>query len=70
MIKTDIKKEIKKLTIDEDVTLAESAEKAGTSKQYASRMLAQGNIVLPVFVKLVEAIGYDIEMKFVKRGDE
>ena len=70
MIKTDIQKEVKKLTIDEDVTLAESAEKAGTSKQYVSRMLGKGNIILPVFVKLVEAIGYDIEVKFVKRGDE
>lgn len=70
MLKTNIKNEVKKLTIDEGVTLAELAEQSGTSKQYVSRMLGKGNIVLPMFVKLIEAAGYDIEIKFVKRGDE
>ena len=70
MLKTNIKNEVKKLTIDEGITLAELAERSDTSKQYVSRMLGKGNIVLPMFVKLIEAAGYDIEIKFVKRGDE
>ena len=70
MIKTDIQKEVKKLVIDEGTTLSALAEESGTSKQYVSRMLGKGNIIVPMFVKLVEVAGYDIELKFVKRGDE
>lgn len=70
MIKTDIQKEVKKLAIDEGTTLAALAEECGTSRQYVSRMLGKGNVVVPMFVKLLEAAGYDIEIKFVKRGDE
>ena len=70
MIKTDIQKEVKKLVIDEGTTLSKLAEDSGTSKQYVSRMLGKGNIVAPMFVKLIEVAGYDIEVKFVKRGDE
>lgn len=70
MLKTDIQKEVKKLVIDEGVTLASLADEIGTSKQYVSRMLSKGNIVVPMFVKLIEAAGYDVELKFVKRGDE
>lgn len=70
MIKTDIQKEVKKLVIDEGITLSALAEESGTSKQYVSRMLGKGNIVVPMFVKLLETAGYDIEIKFVKRGEE
>lgn len=70
MIKTDIQKEVKKLVIDEGTTLSALAEESGTSKQYVSRMLGKGNIIVPMFVKLIEVAGYDIELKFVKRGDE
>jgi hypothetical protein len=70
MIKTDIQKEVKKLVIDEGTTLSALAEESGTSKQYVSRMFGKGNIIVPMFVKLIEVAGYDIELKFVKRGDE
>ena len=70
MLKTDVQKEVKKLVIDEGLTLSTLAERAETSKQYVSRMLVKGNVVIPMFVKLLEAAGYDIEIRFVKRGEE
>lgn len=70
MIKTDIQKEMKKLCIDEGTTLSELAENIGTSKQYMSRMLGKGTLVNAKLVEALEAIGYDIELKFVKRGEE
>lgn len=70
MLKTDIQKEVKKLVIDEGITLSDLAIASGTSKQYVSRMLGKGNIVLPMFEKLLDVAGYDIEIKFVKRGEE
>ena len=70
MIKTDIQKEMKKLCIDEGTTLTEVAEGIGTSKQYMSRMLGKGTLVNGKLVEALEALGYDIEIKFVKRGEE
>ena len=70
MIKTDIQKEMKKLCIDEGTTLTELAENIGTSKQYMSRMLGKGTLVNAKLVEALEALGYDIEIKFVKRGEE
>lgn len=70
MIKTNIRNEVMKLCIDEATTLTAVAEKSGTSKQYASRMLNKGNFVNEYLVKMVEVLGYDIEVNFVKRGDE
>lgn len=70
MIKTNIQNEVKKLCIDEGTTLTEIATKSGTTKQYASRLLTKGGLVNPMLVKMVEELGYDIEVKFVKRGEE
>lgn len=70
MIKTDIQKEIKKLCIDEGTTLTEVAENIGTSKQYMSRMLGKGTLVNAKLVEALEALGYDIDIRFVKRGEE
>lgn len=70
MIKTDIQKEMKKLCIDEGTTLTEVAEKIDTSKQYMSRMLGKGTLVNAKLVEALEVLGYDIEIKFVKRGEE
>ena len=67
MLKSDVKKDIRKLLIDEDMTQAEMAVKAGTSPQYANRLLNSGDIVNGMFVRLVEAMGYDIEIRYVKR---
>lgn len=70
MIKTDIQKEMKKLCIDEGTTLTEVAEEIGTSKQYMSRMLSKGTLVNAKLVEALEALGYDVEINFVKRGEE
>lgn len=70
MIKTDIQKEVKKLCIDESISLTELAEQCETSKQYVSRLLGKTGLVNPMLVKMVETLGYDIEVSFVKRGEE
>lgn len=70
MIKTNIQNEVKKLCIDENTTLTDLAESCGTSKQYVSRLLSKTGLVNAMLVKLIEALGYDIEIKFVKRGEK
>lgn len=70
MLKTDVQIEVKKLCLDEKTNLSELAESCGTSKQYVSRLLSKTGLVNAMLIKLVEALGYDIEIKFVKRGEE
>ncbi|MBQ3257152.1 MAG: XRE family transcriptional regulator [Oscillospiraceae bacterium] len=69
MIKTNLQKEVKKLCIDENTTLTELANQIGTTKQYVSRLLVNNNLVNKMFVRLVEELGYDIEIQFIKRGE-
>lgn len=70
MLKTNIQNEVKKLCIDEGMTLTELATKIDTSKQYMSRMLGKGTIINAKLVEAMEAIGYDVEIKFVKRSEQ
>lgn len=70
MLKTNIQNEVKKLCIDEGMTLTELAAKIDTSKQYMSRMLGKGTIINAKLVEAMEAIGYDVEIKFVKRSEQ
>ena len=80
MIKTDYAKEIKKLLIDAGLTYeqlgshlksARRGEGAGgpVSRMGISKRLSSfdGTQLTPVQVELLEALGYDIELKFVKR---
>ena len=69
MLKTDIKLEVRKLCLDEKISLSDLAERQGTSKQYASRLLGKDTLVNKMLIDLVEELGYDMEIKFVKRGE-
>lgn len=71
MLINDTTKDFKKLLIDVGMNQTSLAEKVGTSKQYVNRLLnADKDVVNGMFLKLVEAMGYDIEIHYVKRGDE
>ena len=70
MLISDVQKDVKKLCIDSGLSFTQLAEKSGTSKQYVSRLLGKGKVINPMIVKLVEELGYDIKIEYVKRGDE
>lgn len=71
MLINDTTKDFKKLLIDVGMNQTSLAEKVGTSKQYVNRLLnADKDVVNGMFLKLVEAMGYDIEIHYVKRGEE
>jgi len=69
MVITDMKKEANKLFIEEGVTKVSLAEKMGVPQQYISKYLDHCDIPKK-FVEMVEALGYDIEVKYVKRSEE
>ena len=57
--------------MEEDTTQAEIAEKAGTTAPYVSRLIGKKEgIINKTFVRLVEELGYDVELTYVKRGEQ
>lgn len=72
MILSDVRRDVKKMCIDSDLSFTQLAEKSGTSKQYVSRLLGNGKgngkVINSMIVKLVEQLGYDIKIEYVKRG--
>ena len=54
--------------LDERVTQAQLAEMVGTSAPYISRLInKKDGIVNKVFVEMLEKLGYDIQITYVKK---
>lgn len=71
MLKNNIKKDIKMLCIENDKTQEELAEHIGTTGQYISRIIGKGDSILnQTFLKLADALGYDVEIKYHKKGED
>lgn len=72
MLRNDIAKDVKKLLVDTGVTQAELAERVGTSHQYVNRMLNKNKdrlIGSGMLVGMVEALGYDVEIRYIPKYD-
>ena len=54
--------------VEEQVTQAECAEKIGASPSYVNRLIkSTEKIVNKSFVQMMEQLGYDIKIAYVKR---
>lgn len=68
MIKNNIELDVKVKCIENGITQAQVAEKVGTSDPYVNRIIKkQDGVVNKTFVQMLEALGYDIELTYVKR---
>ncbi len=68
MPRNNIEIDVKVKCVEEQATQAELAEKAGTSPSYVNRLIkSPEKIVNNTFVKMLEQLGYDIELTYVKR---
>ena len=53
---------------ENNVTQTQLAETIGTTKSYVNRVIKkQDGVVNNTFVQMMEALGYDIELTYVKR---
>jgi transcriptional regulator with XRE-family HTH domain len=69
MVKNDFDIDIKVKCLEEHVTQAQLAEMVGTSAPYIRRLINKKNgIVNKVFVEMLEKLGYDIQITYVKKG--
>ncbi len=71
MLKNNIEVDIKVKCIEAGLTQAQLAENIETTSSYVNRVVKKReNIINNTFVKMMEALGYDIELTYVKRQSE
>ena len=68
MVKNNIEVDVKVKCIENGTTQAQIAEDIQTTKSYVNRGIKKPNgVVNNTFVQMMEALGYDIELTYVKR---
>lgn len=71
MLKNNVEVDVKVKCIEGDVTQAKLAEEIGTSAPYVSRLIRNSEkIVNKTFLQLMEKLGYDVELTYVKREEK
>ena len=70
MLKNNLEIDVKVKCLEEGVTQAQLAEKIGTSAPYVSRLINKKEGILnKTFVEMLETLGYDIQLTYVKREE-
>lgn len=70
MIKNNLEIDVKVKCMEEGLTQAQLAEKVGTSAPYVNRLIKNPEgVVNKTFVSMMENLGYDIELTYVKWED-
>lgn len=68
MIKNNLEIDVKVKCMEEGITQSQLAEKVGTTAPYVNRIIKNPEgIVNKTFVSMMEKLGYDIEVSYVKR---
>jgi plasmid maintenance system antidote protein VapI len=68
MVKNNIELDVKVKCIENETTQAKIAEDIGITRSYVNRVIKNPDgVVNNTFVKMMEALGYDIELTYVKR---
>ena len=70
MVKNNIELDVKVKCIEQGKTQAQVAKEIDTTRAYVNRVIKKNeSVVNNTFVKMMEALGYDIEMHYVKREE-
>lgn len=68
MVKNNIEVDVKVKCIENGTSQAQIAEDIQTTKSYVNRVIKKPNDVVDnTFVQMMKALGYDIELTYVKR---
>lgn len=68
MLKNNIELDVKVKCIEHEMTQAQIAEKVGTTSSYVNRIVKKKDgVVNKTFIQMMEALGYDVEINYVKR---
>lgn len=70
MVRNNIELDIKVKCLESSMSQLNLAEKVGTTGQYVNRIIKKKDgLVNKTFVEIMEALGYDIELTYVKREE-
>ena len=70
VVKNNIEVDVKVKCIENGMTQVKLAEEIDTTKAYVNRVIKKTDgVINRTFVKIMEALGYDIELTYVKRGE-
>lgn len=70
MLKNNIEVDVKVKSIEAGLTQEQIAERIGTTGQYVNRVIKKKDGFLnKTFVQIMETLGYDIELTYVKKED-
>lgn len=70
MLKNNIEVDVKVKCIEAETTQAKLAEDVGTTSSYVNRLIKKSeNIVNKTFIQMLESLGYDIELTYVRKED-
>lgn len=68
MVKNNIEVDVKVKCIEKETTQVLLAEDIGTIGQYVNRIIKKKDeVVNKTFVQMMDSLGYDIELTYVKR---
>jgi plasmid maintenance system antidote protein VapI len=71
MLKNNIEVDVKVKCIESGITQAQLAENIETTSSYVNRVIKKKEgVINKTFVKMMEELGYDIELTYVKRTEE
>ena len=71
MLRNNVELDLKTRFIEDGITQTEIAEKVGVSLPYVNRIIrGREQIVNKTFVKMLDELGYDVELTYVKRGNQ
>ena len=71
MLLNNIEVDVKIKCIEKDTTQTKLADGVGTSPSYVSRIVkSKEHFVNKTFIAMMEQLGYDVELTYVKRGDQ
>lgn len=70
VVKNNIEVDVKVKCIENGMTQVKLAEEIDTTKAYVNRVIKKSDgVINRTFVQMMEALGYDIELTYVKRGE-
>lgn len=70
MIKNNIELDVKVKCLEAGVTQQQLGDEIGTTGQYVNRIIKKKDgLVNKTFVQMMEALGYDIELTYVKHEE-
>lgn len=71
MVKNNIEVDVKVKCIEKGKTQAQIAEEISTTSQYVNRIIKKTDgVINKTFVHMLEVLGYDIELVYVKRTED